>query len=165
RWLARGIETVGALGSFLARKGEIAGEDRDELLARIRVAEAFLEAARIGRPRRVDRGVLQASGAVSDRFIDDLAHIAAAAGGDGARLLAAIAPGSPRRPKRFGKAKGAAIRAFLAQGHYLDDREPLPPAALFGRATASVGPDPTDPDSPWRALVAGLMAGTPRVGP
>jgi hypothetical protein len=70
----------------------------------------------------VDRGALADSGAVSDRFLDEVSALAEGAGGDAEALLAGLERGEV---KGFRKDKLDQLAAFLREEGYLDDRPVL----------------------------------------
>ncbi len=142
------IERIGNWRAFAAE-----GSARvlfDELIcqrieARVRVAEAFFEAWRIGRGRSVDRSVLQDSGAVSGIFIDRLASIAAECGGRAAELLETLEAGHDARVKRFRSQQLELLRRYLEERGYLDPSPPLAPDSLRARVLAACAePQPGD---------------------
>lgn len=106
--------------------------------AAARVLQAVVENWRIGRGRPVDGPVLEASGAVSNRFLEGATDLARAVGGDARRLLEALEGGQLRH---FRQEKLADLRDYLRDQGYLDEREPLPFDVLLARAMAAAAAD------------------------
>ena len=128
------LDSTGLLGDGERARVEALGE----------VARAFAEAWREGRGRPVDRAALEASGAVSDAFIDKVSQVAEELGGDADALLAAFAvPGSERdeRLKGFRTRYLEQLETFLRDEGYLDDRPRLPEAEVLARCRAAVALD------------------------
>lgn len=131
------VERWGAL-RLLAEQG--AGSLIDpSLLERIRslarALETALELARIGRGRPIDRPEVEASGAISDRFMDAVVDLCRRSGGDARRVMEAL-EGSEIR--RFHAKSREAFREFLEANGHLDPRDPLDPEELRAHVLASV---------------------------
>ena len=105
--------------------------------ARIELLETFCDAWREGRGRPVDRGVLDRSGAVTERFLDPLAEVVDELGGDARRLLDALAERSDPRLQGFRQRSVERLEHFLLDEGYLDERPVLAEAELVGRAVAT----------------------------
>jgi len=121
-----GLRTVGQLEGVL---GTAAGEAvvpspalRRRFAGRCRLARLWVEAWREGRGRPVDRGDLERSGAVSERFIDRVSERAEELGGDPRALLEAL-PDVPR----FRSSKVEELEDWLAEHGFLPPGEPLGP--------------------------------------
>jgi hypothetical protein len=95
---------------------------RARTVARARCLRVLFRGWRAGRGRPVDRGALADSGAVSDRFLDEVSALAEGAGGDAEALLAGLERGEV---KGFRKDKLDQLAAFLREEGYLDDRPAL----------------------------------------
>jgi len=105
------------------------------------LVEGAFAAWQVGRGRPVDRAVLAASGAVSDRYLDPLAEVAAEVGGDARALLARLEPGGgDSRTHGFRANKRDALTAYLREEGYLDPREPLDDEALRARLLGELAP-------------------------
>lgn len=87
-----------------------------------RAVEVFLEAARVGVGRRVDRAVLEDSGAVTPTFLDRVAELATRLEGDGGRLMEALEAGEV---PRFHQKNKDALRDYLAAEGHLPLEVPL----------------------------------------
>lgn len=122
RWGQREALARDGLAAELLGGGE-AGERRwRRLRSRGRCLEVLLQGWRRGRGRPVDRGVLVASGAVSETFIDEVSALAENLEGSASALLQAL---RERRVKGFYTSKMDELEEYLAAEGYLDDREPL----------------------------------------
>jgi energy-coupling factor transporter ATP-binding protein EcfA2 len=104
-----------------------------ELEACGRAVEVFLEAARVGVGRRVDRAVLQDSGAVTTAFMDRVVDLAVRLEGDGVRLMESLEAGEV--PRFSQKSKGA-LREYLAAEGYLPQEQPLEVGEIRSRVLA-----------------------------
>lgn len=128
----RGYATWGQLLSAM-RRGVSLPADAAELgraTDRVRAVEAWREAWHVGRGRTVGRAALVASGAVSERYLDELLAVCDDCQGDAERLLAA-ARGDV---KNFRAHKADELEAFLLDGGYLAQADALPDAELRRRA-------------------------------
>ncbi|MFW6039908.1 MAG: hypothetical protein ACOC9N_02395, partial [Gemmatimonadota bacterium] len=136
-----GVEHWGALRTLVEHGGAelpvlAAGGAYDRIAAAARTLDAALEAWRDGRGRRVDREALEASGAVSDTFIDRAAAACREVDGDAERALDAIG-----ELPRFHSSKLEELRAYLEENGYLDPRPPLSSDEVRLRALAKAGAD------------------------
>jgi len=142
RLLAHRIERVGAWTHLsredapLARELRKAGRAGSELDDRAELLAAFCEAWQVGRGRPVDREVLERSGAVSDRFMEDVVAVARDLGGDPRRLIEALRERSDERLKGFQSQKTEQLQEFLVAGGYLDLRDPSPPEEILQHVLA-----------------------------
>ncbi len=125
--LAR-IETVGQClnllkgGSAFARKVASGSEVGAQLEARIALLETFCLAWREGRGKKVGRLELEQSGAVSEKYLDEVVAVAAEFDGDAGRLLTSLRERKdPRLSGYRSKSTEALERFFVKQGH-LDDK-------------------------------------------
>jgi DNA repair exonuclease SbcCD ATPase subunit len=84
--------------------------------------EAFVEAWQIGRGDPVDRSVLEASGAVSDTFINRVTDLAEELGGDAEQLVEAL---YAKEVDRFRQNKAEDLEDYLRENGYIVSREPL----------------------------------------
>jgi hypothetical protein len=103
--------------------------------ARARAMEAALELRRIGRGLPVDRSVLITSGLGSSAFLDAVAELCGACGGDARLVLEAL---DRREVKGFRTTARDGLAEYLDANGYLDDREPLGAGELRARTLASV---------------------------
>ena len=126
----RELIALGALPSDFVdfRAGSAAllrAEARAELLA-----TAF-RYWRIGRGKPVDRSVLEASNAIGDRFLPEVAQLAKDVGHDPRQLLSALADG---KVPRFLQRNREKLQQYLAEHDYLDENEPVAIDAVKQRA-------------------------------
>ncbi len=124
--LKKNIVYWGQLKSFFDNDGHIEGIDDNEfnlINEKVRLLERFVELYRIGRPKPIDREVLEQSGAVSESFIDEVADKLYQYNGNPVELLQALknseVPG-------FRQAKIAELEHYLVDYGYIDDNKPLP---------------------------------------
>jgi hypothetical protein len=134
--LELGIERWGQLQNLLERGREEFIPTDAETLERIRQngagLEAFVQAWKIGRGDPVDRSVLEASGAVSDTFIDRVADLADDLGGDAERLVEAL---YTKEVDRFRQNKAEELEEYLREHGYLVTRDPLTHSEIQIRVT------------------------------
>lgn len=125
-----GIEYWGALESFLAEGGVIDGLD-DQQIKKMRekaeVLERYLSLYRQGRPRPIDRSVLEKSGAVSDSFIDAVSDKLKELNGNPERLLEAL---RNSEVSGFRTNKMEDLENYLLELDYIDSRDPMDPDSL-----------------------------------
>lgn len=138
------ITHLGALEALLASEAaDKAVPDagmRSALAARCQAARRWTAIWRQGRGKPVDRGVLEASGVISDTFIDRVAELAEELDGDGSALIEALRAG--RVPRFRANTTDELAERLRANGHIdptdppdADDRErqTLQTAADLGR--------------------------------
>ena len=142
KFLTLGINTWGqlkTLGSF--NSDSLVNGSADayrKAAAAARALEALADAWRVGRGRPVDRQVIEDSRAVTANFIDRVGALAESVGGDAARLVAALEGG---QVSRFRTDAIAALRAYLCEHGYLDERPPLSGEQVRARMLAAVAED------------------------
>lgn len=141
RLLQLPIERVGPLlgflptelGSQMASQSPVGGE----LGARCELLEVFCEAWCEGRGRPVDRDAIEASGAVSERYLEGVVELARELEGDPRALLDALRIREDPRAKRFHSAKADELEAWLLEEGFLDEREVLDEEGVRIRVLAS----------------------------
>ena len=163
RLLRAGVERLGPLASLLdSDEAGLVLSDAEGLMLRRRAAgaQAWVEAWREGRGRPVDRDALAASGAVSDRFLSQLADLARTLGGDARALLEAIDGGAL---PRFRADRRRRLEEWLGDHGHLADTEPLDRPGLERRVAAVLSAHGTpsgtrlaDAAHLARAMAAGL---------
>lgn len=122
-WRIRSLGQLEALLESSAASAAVSDPTlREQLAGRCSATRAWLAAWRYGRGRPVDRGALQASGAVSENFIEQVTNLAEELDGDGERLVAALRAG---RVRRFYSSKAGELAEWLEEHGYLDPNEPL----------------------------------------
>jgi DNA repair exonuclease SbcCD ATPase subunit len=122
--LKTGIENWGMLKSYLKDVSVIEGFDNSEvrrLEQRASLVKRYLELARHGRNRPIDRQVLEDSGAVSDTFIDEVAEKLPGCNYDPEKLLEII--GS--EVSGFRNHKLEELEEYLISEGYIQNAEPL----------------------------------------
>jgi energy-coupling factor transporter ATP-binding protein EcfA2 len=90
--------------------------------ARADLLETVFRYWRLGRGKPVDRAVLEASGAIGERFLPEVSQLAKEVAGDARLLLAALAEG---RVPRFQQRNREKLQHYLAEHDYLDENESL----------------------------------------
>ncbi len=140
RMLDLGVERWGPLQSLLRDGGRVllAAEERERLEARGRALEAFLEAAQVGVGRPVDRIALEDSGAVTDRFIDEVSELAGDLGGNAAALIESL---EARQVPGFRKNSVVALQEYLEDNGHLPAEEPLGLDQIRLRVLSRIAPD------------------------
>ncbi|WP_440995876.1 hypothetical protein [Arhodomonas sp. SL1] len=147
RLICAGIGRLGALESLLgspAANTLLDDEEKGLLRRRAAGARAWLEAWREGRGRPVDRDALEASGAVSETFIDRVDALNRELGGDARALLDALEAGAV---SRFRSNAREELEEWLREHEHLDGREVLDEAALKLRVLAAMGGADTSADA------------------
>lgn len=146
RLLRQGVARLGQWEQLARGDGgaQALGDPRRaaRLDARAAVARAALASWHVGRGRRIGRAELEASGAVTDTFLDNLESLAADLGGDAAALIEALeVEGAARdeRAKRFKKAKREQLEDWLTDRGFIDRRHPLTLEEQDARAREAAG--------------------------
>lgn len=107
--------------------------------SRAMVIEAALRAWRTGRPRPIDRQVIQASDAVSEVFFDQVMALAENYGWDGGELVAALDRGEV---SGFRTKQREELEEFLRTHGHITDDAPLADSAVRASArVATIAPD------------------------
>ncbi len=94
---------------------------RDRILGRCRIARCWTEVWAEGRGRPVDRNALEASGAVSGTFIDEVSQRAEDVGGEARALMRILEDGEV---SRFQRKKAEELAVWLEEQGYLAQTEP-----------------------------------------
>ena len=132
-----------------------------QMRARARALEALLLAWRQGRGEPVDRGALAESGAVTERFLDEVSDLASSLGGDARALMEALAEG---RVKGFRSDKREQLEEYLAAHGHLDERPVLGRSALRERARTALAAEVAAGELDQGAvdeLLAAILGGPP----
>ncbi len=128
------VANVGQLDGLL-HTGYLAGHlgrDTCELLqTRVSIARDWLEGVQQGRGRMVDRGVLEAAPAVTQRQLDGVSELADQVGHDARRILEGLQQGEV---KGFRKSKIEQLEEWLLDQGYLDPRPRLSEDERYRRA-------------------------------
>ena len=140
-FLLNGIEWVGqwktVSGTALADKLGSRSISSQEIAFRVDLLEVFYELWKQGRGRPVDREALEHSGALSERYLDDVVAIADELDDDPERLLAALGASKDPRLKGFRRSSFESLERYLRDNGYLDDQPVLSESELRLRALAS----------------------------
>ncbi len=118
------IATLGQVQSLLERDASEEDSWRGRLLGRCRGARNWVHAWRRGRERKISRSELEASGAISDTFMEPVSALLASypASGSPGHLLERL---RAREFSGFRGKKADELEAWLRENGYLDEREPL----------------------------------------
>lgn len=127
------LRTLGAGGA--GNLSDLSPEHYERIGARADAVVAFADAWRVGRGEPVDRAVLEASGAVSSNFIDEVAELCAASGGDAEQILAGLEAGEV---KRFRSSKIEELREYFRACGHLIDEDPLTDQQIRTKVLAAV---------------------------
>ena len=126
RMLKLGIERKGqfeaAMGAGEGYQAWIDDEEERRIREVIRALGRTRELWLQGRGKRVDRGALTETRAVGDKYLDEVAAIAEAVGGDADRFMEAL---EARSIRGFGNARKESCRERLTAGGYLVEENPL----------------------------------------
>jgi len=124
--LELGVEHWGQLNNLLQwGNGDLSSVGSDQITIVEENAAAlneFVDAWKVGRGQPVDREVLEASGAVSSNFIDEVTALAESVNGDGRQIVEALHNGEVNR---FRSGKADKLETYLEENGYLEPRETL----------------------------------------
>ncbi|MEF8844671.1 MAG: hypothetical protein V5A59_04290 [Bacteroidales bacterium] len=123
--LKNGLEYWGQLDSYLRNGGKLEGiEDRwiKTLREKVNLLSRFQELYRQGRPRPIDRSILEQSGAVSEKFIDAVSDQLKRVKGDPEKLIQAL---RNRNVQGFRENKMEELEQYLLEQGYMDDQTPM----------------------------------------
>jgi uncharacterized protein YhaN len=144
QFLEARIESVGQCrnhlkggGSALAKSVAALGEVGAGLEARIELLENFCLAWREGRGTPVGRLELEASGAVTEKYIDAFVEMASEIEGDARRLIAKLHDRKDSRLSGFRTKSAEALEQFFVEHGQLDDRPILGESEITERAVGT----------------------------
>ncbi len=123
--LKRGIKYWGQMDSFLKNNGKLKQLNKSIMLhirEKIKLLERFQELYRRGRPKQIDREVLEQSGAISSSFIDRVNDKLVELKGNPKELIQMLRNGGI---SRFGQNKTEDLEQYLSNKEYIDSLEPL----------------------------------------
>jgi len=157
RILSLGISRWGPFQALAARGGaEAVGLDADtveKIEARARVIEAWQKAWRTGRGRKVDRAALEATDAVTDSFIDEVAALAEDCDGDAVAIIESLRAGDV---KRFRVNKMDTLEVYFEREGFIDTDTPLTEermrARILAAASENIEQDVLEPGELWDVL-------------
>ena len=136
--LSNGIERAGqwktVSGTALAERLDSRSGARPEIPLRLDLLEVFCELWKQGKGRSVGRDALGDSGALTERFLDDVVSIARELDGDPERLVAALGEKKDPRLRGLRSSSARALKHYLIENGYLDDRPILTEGDLQLRA-------------------------------
>jgi len=139
--LEAGIRWVGqwgnVSGSEYGAKLKSHSTNLAELDARIELLQTFCEFWKQGRGVPVDRDALDKSGALGDRWLDQVVGIATENNGSGARLIEIIHARSNERLKGFRQKAVENLEQYLRDNDYIDERAILNEDELLSFVLAS----------------------------
>jgi uncharacterized protein YhaN len=137
-----GISTWGALENLMGNGGSRYLADfphqYERAAAMARALGALHEAARVGHGKPVDRAVLVESNAVSARQMEKVVAVLGACGGRANQLIEALEQG---KVPGFRQNKREALRAYLEQHEYLDERPVRSPEEIQSAVLGAIAND------------------------
>ncbi len=140
-FLLKGIVHAGqwktVSGTSLAEKLGSRSISPPEIAFRLDLLGVFCELWKQGRGRPVDRDALENSGALSERFLDDVVAIAKELDGDAETLLDILMTNKDPRLKGFRRSSADSLERYLRENGYLDDRPVLTEDEVRLRALAT----------------------------
>ena len=140
-FLVNGIERAGQWKTIsdtaLADKLGSGSISPPEIAFRVDLLEVFCELWKQGRGRPADREALENSGALSERFLDDVVAIARELDGDPEKLLATLGANKDPRLKGFRRNSCDNLERYLRESGYLEDLPVLSEDQLRLHALAS----------------------------
>ena len=125
-----GVERWGQLRTLATETTleAVAAQDAlNDALALGRALETFVEAWQVGRGAYVDRQVIEATDAVTENFVDEVADLAKELNGDGKELVEALRAGEV---SRFRRNKADELETYLTESGHIDPVNPLEPAEV-----------------------------------
>ena len=143
RLLAAGIRTVGQWRTLVQAGGSVAAEIEAsadvaaQLSDRAALLETFCHAWREGRGKAVDRKAIERSQAISDRYLDAVAAVAAELGGSATLLLEALRARGDARLRGFRTKAAEDLESFLSEASFLDPRPVLGEADITARMAST----------------------------
>ena len=140
-FLLKGIVHAGqwktVSGTSLAEKLGSRSISAPAIAFRLDLLGVFCELWKQGRGRPVDRDALENSGALSERFLDDVVAIAKELDGNPETLLTMLETNKDPRLKGFRRSSADSLELFLRENGYLDDRPILNEDEVRLRALAT----------------------------
>jgi uncharacterized protein YhaN len=142
RFLKLGINTWGQLRTLGSFNSDVLVNGSADAFRRASAAakalEVLAESWRVGRGKPVDRQTIEDSGAVTERFLDEVCALLDEVGHEGSRLIDALEAG---RVKGFRRDATAALQTYLLEHGHIDPRPPVPPEQIRARMLAAAAAD------------------------
>lgn len=135
--LKQGLIKYGQFESFLEHDGKIKGLERDKIFVlkeKVRLLEHYQDLLKQGHPNSIDRSVLEASGAVSDHFIEEVSRKLNDLNGNPELLLNAL----KNEVSGFRTNKIDKLENFFIEKGIIDEREQLNEDEIQSRTQAYV---------------------------
>ncbi|MEX1014325.1 MAG: SMC family ATPase, partial [Candidatus Paceibacterota bacterium] len=136
--LEQGLNRWGQLESFWEHGGKIEGlqdETISILKEKIRLLEHYQDLIQQGRPKFIDRSILELSGAISGKFIDDVSQKLNELDGNPESLLDALKNGEI---SGFRSNKIDELESYFIEKGFIDERERLSVDEIQSRARVFV---------------------------
>lgn len=136
--LSRGIDHWGPLKNFLEQGGKIEGLEEKKiqnLYDITKILSEYIELYKQGRPKPIDRQVLNESGAISPKFIDQVADLLNQQNNNPLHLIEALKNGAI---SGFRTNKADELAHFLEHDDYLPTTEPIKQEEIIARLQASL---------------------------
>ncbi|MFO8236011.1 MAG: hypothetical protein R6U04_11480 [Bacteroidales bacterium] len=136
--LTSGVSRWGQLKSYLQNGGILEGFDKDTIqnvYEKAAILEEFQELYQQGRPRPVDRSLLEESGAVSDTFIDAVSQKLEEVNFNPEKLVKAL---ENKEVPRFKADKITELKDFFLEKGHIDDEKPLDKDDIMVRIRARI---------------------------
>jgi len=128
--LSAGIDYWGSLKSYADAGGVIEGlsdQQIKEMEEKADLLERYLRLYRQGRPKPIDRGILEDCDAITDTKIDEVSDLLEEVNGNPRELLNKLWEGAV---SRFYDNKKEELEAYLLENGYIDNREPMNEGAI-----------------------------------
>ncbi|MDA1099215.1 MAG: AAA family ATPase [Proteobacteria bacterium] len=149
-WLQRHIDNVGRWRLVSNSRSTLDRGAQFKVAAQIGpradLLNVFCELWKQGRGRPVDRDVLESSGALGERYLNDVASIASELGNDAGKLVAVLRAREDRRLKGFRGKITENLEHYFADNGYIDaqpvlDKDDLRALAMASPAAAQLAAD------------------------
>ncbi|MFW6006228.1 MAG: AAA family ATPase [Candidatus Bipolaricaulota bacterium] len=135
------IDTWGRFKALRAESAEVLKRFDNEKLRKIGelglVIERYVKAWQVGRNKRVDRSVIERSGAVTENFIDEVSELVRKSNGDPEEVINRLEEGEV---PGFRTKKKDELEDFLEERGYINDEERLGPEEIKTRLLSAFNP-------------------------
>ncbi|MBS3736964.1 AAA family ATPase [Candidatus Bipolaricaulota bacterium] len=135
------IDTWGRFKTLKEESARVLKRFDDERLTKISelglVIERYVEAWRVGRNRRIDRTVIERSGAVTENFLDEVSELVRKSNGDPEELIKRLEEGEV---SGFRTRKKDELEDFLEEHDYINDEGRLGPEEIKTRLLSAFNP-------------------------